>query len=107
MIPVPSDGVMGTSSYYGNYYEKVLGKDKLASFNLPPDFAYGHIGITEAHNFIDGRRSILDIQQAVSAEIWSEGYPPENEITLEETENYMHMLESEGVIRIREHLGKQ
>jgi len=107
MIPVPSDGVMGTSSYYGNYYEKVLGKDKLASFNLPPDFAYGHIGITEAHNFIDGLRSILDIQQAVSAEIWSEGYPPENEITLELAENYMRMLEAAGVIRIKERLGKQ
>lgn len=100
LVPKPVPGIMGTSAYYGNYYEKVLGKEKLASFRLNPNFAYGMAGYTEAHNFIDGRRTVLGIFQAVAAELWSEGYPAEHGITLEEVAGYMRMLEAAGVVTL-------
>jgi hypothetical protein len=91
---------MGTSSYHGGYYEEVIGKEKFASFKLSPGFSYGIIGYTEAHNFVDGKRSILEIYQATAAELWSEGYPSLHNITLEEVSNYMRMLEAAKVITI-------
>lgn len=100
LVPVPVPGVMGTSAYFGDYYRNVLGGERLDSFRLHPHFAYGHPGYTEAQNFIDGRRSILEIHRAVSAEMWSEGYPPENHIALDEVERYMRMLEAAGVIEV-------
>ncbi len=100
LVPTPVPGIMGTSAYFGNYYEKVLGAEKLASFKLNPDFAYGHMGYTEAHNFINGRRSILEIYQATSSELWSEGYPATNDISLREVASYMRMLEAAKVIRL-------
>ena len=100
LVPTPIPGIMGTSSYHGGYYEKVLGKEKLSSFNLNPSFAYGVLGYTEAHNFIDGKKSILQIYQATQAELWSEGYPATHDITLTEVENYMRMLEAAKVITI-------
>jgi hypothetical protein len=100
LFPVPVPGVIGTSSYFGDYYEKVLGKENLASFNLHPSFAYGVTGYTEAHNFIDGKKNILQIFQATQAELWSEGYPALHDISLIEVENYMRMLEAAKVITI-------
>jgi|GEM_PF-823132 len=105
LVPVPLPGVMGTSAYFGDYYEKVLGKEKLESFGLSPDFAYGHMGYTEAQNFVDGRRSILDIYRATASELWSEGYPPSHGITLEEVERYVRMLEAAKVIRLEKRPG--
>ena len=100
LIPKPVPGIMGTSAYFGNYYEKVLGKEKLGSFELAPDFAYGHVGYTEAHNFINGRRSILEIYQAADSELWSEGYPAAHAISLREVASYMRMLEAAKVITL-------
>jgi hypothetical protein len=101
IIPVPVPGVMGTSCYFGDYYEKTLGKEKLDSYNLDPAFSYGIVGYTEAHNFIDGNRSILEIFQATTAELWSEGYPSSHDITLTEVKNYMKMLEAAHVITFK------
>ncbi len=100
LVPRAVPGIMGTSAYFGNYYEKVLGKEKLESFELAPDFAYGHVGYTEAHNFIDGRRSVLEIWRAVDSELWSEGYPAAHGITLREVGSYLRMLEAAGVITL-------
>lgn len=100
LVPKPVPGVLGTSAYFGNYYEKVLGKEKLASFGLAPEFSYGHLGYTEAHNFIDGRRSVLGIFRAVDSELWSEGYPAAHAIGLREVASYMRMLEAAGVITL-------
>ncbi len=94
-------GMMGTSSYFGDYYEKVLGKKKFDSFHLKPYFSYGLVGYTEAHNFINGGRSIFEISQATATELWSEGYPPKHDITLTEVKNYMRMLEAAKVITIK------
>jgi aminopeptidase YwaD len=101
LVPEPVPGIMGTSAYFGDYYEKVLGKEKLESFGLAPDFAYGHVGYTEAQNFINGRRSILEIYRAVDSELWSEGYPPAHGITLHEVGSYMRMLAAAGVIVLK------
>jgi hypothetical protein len=106
LIPKPVPGIMGTSAYFGNYYEKILGKDKLESFGLAPDFAYGHVGYTEAHNFINGRRSILQIYQATDSELWSEGYPPMHGISLREVASYMRMLEAARVITLEKRAAK-
>jgi len=106
LIPRPAPGIMGTSAYFGNYYEKVLGKEKLESFGLAPDFAYGHVGYTEAHNFIDGRRSILEIYQAADSELWSEGYPAMHGISLREVASYMRMLEAARVITLEKRAAK-
>jgi hypothetical protein len=100
LVPKPVPGIMGTSSYFGDYYEKVLGQERLASFNLKSDFAYGHLGYTEAHNFINGRRSILDIYRATTSELWSEQYPPAHAISLREVADYMKMLEAAKVITL-------
>jgi hypothetical protein len=101
LVPKPVPGIMGTSSYFGDYYEKVLGQEKLSSFNLKPDFAYGHLGYTEAHNFINGRRSILDIYKATMSELWSEQYSPAHAISLREVADYMKMLEAAKVITLK------
>ena len=106
LIPKPVPGIMGTSAYFGNYYEKVLGKEKLDSFGLAPDFAYGHVGYTEAHNFIIGRRSILEIYQAADSELWSEGYPAMHGISLLEVANYMRMLQAARVITLEKKAAK-
>ena len=100
LVPKPVPGIMGTSAYFGDYYEKVLGKEKLASFGLARDFSYGHVGYTEAHNFIDGRRSILEIFRAVDSELWSEGYPEAHGISLGEVASYMRMLAAAGVVTL-------
>jgi hypothetical protein len=106
LVPKPVPGIMGTSAYFGNYYEKVLGKEKLESFRLAPDFSYGHVGYTEAHNFIDGQRSILEIHQAVESELWSEGYPAAHGISLREVASYMRMLEAAKVITLEKRAAK-
>ncbi len=106
LVPKPVPGVLGTSAYFGNYYEKVLGKEKLGSFGLAPDFSYGHVGYTEAHNFINGRRSVLGIHRAVEAELWSEGYPAAHGISLREVASYMRMLEAAKVITLERRAAK-
>ena len=100
LIPTAVPGIMGTSAYFGDYYERVLGKDKLQSFDLAPDFSYGHVGYAEAHNFIDGRRSVLEIYEAVDSELWSEGYPAAHGVSLREVASYMRMLEAAKVITL-------
>lgn len=106
LVPKPAPGVWGKSSYFGDYYLKVLGQEKLDSFHLRPGFSYGIVGYTEAHNFIDGRLSILEIHQATAAELWSEGYPSEHDVTLTEVADYMRMLEAAGIITIEKREGK-
>ena len=100
LIPVPVKGKMGTSSYFGDYYQKILGREKLDSFGLKQNFSYGIVGYTEAHNFINGEKSILEIYQATQAELWSEGYHSSHDITLKEVADYMRMLEAAQVITI-------
>jgi len=64
-------------------------KQKVALFKL------GRLVPWEALNFADGRRSILDIRNALSAE-----FSP-IKISLEAVEEYMRLLERAGVIEIK------
>jgi len=100
LIPIPVPGKLGTTAYFGDYYGRTLGAERLASFDLRPGFDYGNIGYSETKNFIDGRRSILDIHAATEAEIWSEGYPSSHRIGLEEAERFIRMLEAAGLVTI-------
>ena len=98
IVPAPALGVHGTTAYFGDYLVTKLGREKLAAYKLRPGFDYSLVGYAEARNFVDGHRSILDIYQAVEAELWSEGYPPAQQMTLDETARYMDMLEAAGLI---------
>lgn len=100
IVPVPRPDVHGTTAYFGNYYVRTLGRDKLASFKLRGGFDYGHVGYAEARNFMDGRRSIREIHDAVAAELWSEGYPESQAIGLDEVERYAKMLEAAEVVTL-------
>jgi hypothetical protein len=97
-VPAPATGVHGTTAYFGDYFMKKLGREKLASYKLRSGFDYSLMGYAEARNFIDGKRSILEIYQAVEAELWSEGYPQAQKMTLDETARYIDMLEAAGLI---------
>jgi hypothetical protein len=58
------------------------------------------IGYAEARNFMDGHRSLREIYDAVAAEVWSEGYPADQAIGLDELERYSQMLEAAGLITL-------
>ena len=57
----------------------------------PPAYRIGRADF-EIRNFIDGRRSILDIRNAVSAE--------HGPVALEGAENYILLLEKTGFVKI-------
>jgi hypothetical protein len=80
---------------------KTLGREKVASYRLRPGFDYSQIGFAEARNFIDGKRSALYIYDAVSAEIWWGGYPPNQAIAPDELERYLQMLSASGLITLQ------
>jgi hypothetical protein len=100
IIPVPRPGVHGTTTYFGNYFVRTLGREKLASFKLRSGFDYGIIGYAEARNFMNGHRSLLDIYNAVAAEVWSEGYPTDQAIGLDELERYARMLDAAALVTL-------
>lgn len=100
LVPMADPSKRGTTSYFGDYFLHTLGREGLARFNLRPGFDYGIIGYAEARNFVDGRRSILDIYAATTSELWSEGVPATHDIALEELERYMRMLEAAKLITI-------
>jgi hypothetical protein len=64
---------------------------KVREMKVPPSYRIGRADF-EVRNFIDGRRTILDIRNAVSAE-----YGP---IGLEGVENYILLLEKTGFVKI-------
>jgi aminopeptidase YwaD len=64
---------------------------KVREMKAPPDFRIGRAEF-EVRNFIDGRRSILDIRNAVSAE--------HGPVPLEGVEKYILLLEKTGFVSI-------
>lgn len=100
IVPVLRPGVHGTTAYFGGYFVRTLGNKKLASFKLRGGFDYGIIGYAEARNFMNGHRSLLDIYNAVAAEVWYEGYPADQAIELDELERYAQMLEAAGLVTL-------
>ena len=77
-----------------DYLADRLGKDRAESLRLRQDSATG--GYTaayalEALNFVDGRRSVQDIRDALTAE-----YGP---VPVEHVAEYLQALEEVGVLR--------
>jgi hypothetical protein len=64
---------------------------KVREMKVPPTYRIGRADF-EVPNFIDGRRSILDIRNAVSAE--------HGPVGLEGVENYILLLEKTGFVKI-------
>ncbi len=83
-VPVRTDMMSGFFNAR-EFYQKVR------ELKVPPNFRIGRAEF-EVRNFIDGRRSILDIRNAVSAEL--------GPVSLEGVENYILLLEKTGFIRI-------
>jgi hypothetical protein len=87
-IPVRSESVQGPTGLY--YYDQIaatLGPD------VPP-VALDELGQFEVLNFADGRRTVAEIRDAVSAEL--------EPITLEAVTEYLELLARAGVVRFRE-----
>jgi hypothetical protein len=84
LVPVRTEKMRG---YFSGreFYEKVR------EMKVPPSYRIGRADY-EVRNFIDGRRSILDIRNAVSAE-----YGP---VSLEGVENYVLLLEKTGYVKV-------
>jgi hypothetical protein len=84
LVPVRTEKMRG---YFNasEFYQKVR------EMKVPPSFRIGRADY-EVRNFIDGRRSILDIRNAVSAE--------HGPVPLEGVENYILLLEKTGFVRI-------
>jgi len=85
-VPVRTEKMRG----YFNDWE--FGK-KLGEIKEMPPYQLGRAGF-EVRNFIDGKRSILDIRNAVSAE-----YGP---LSLKSVEGYILVLEKTGFVKIQD-----
>lgn len=84
LVPVRTEKMKGFFNSFG-FREYVRDKKDLPQYNLgPTEF--------EVRNFIDGKRSVLDIRNAVSAEY----YP----IEIKDVLNYLKVLEGAGFIKI-------
>jgi len=85
LVPVRAEKMRG---YFDarEFYQKVREIKDIPSYQLGRE-EY------EVRNFIDGKRSILDIRNAVSAE-----YGP---VTLQNVENYLLVLEKTGFVKIQ------
>jgi hypothetical protein len=84
LVPVRTEQMRGYFNAW-EFYQKVR------EMKVPPTYRIGRADF-EVRNFIDGRRSILDIRNAVSAE-----YGP---VALEGVENYILLLEKTGFVKI-------
>ncbi len=84
LIPVRTEKMKGFFNSFA-FREYIRDKKDLPPYNLgPAEF--------EVRNFIDGKRSVLEIRNAVSAEY----YP----IEIKDVLNYLKVLESAGFIKI-------
>jgi len=84
LVPVRTEKMRGYFNAW-EFYQKVR------EMKAPPTYRIGRADF-EVRNYIDGRRSILDIRNAASAE-----YGP---IALEGIENYILLLEKTGFVKI-------
>jgi len=86
LVPVRTDKMRGYFNAW-EFYQKVR------EMKVPPAYRIGRADY-EVRNFIDGRRSILDIRNAVSAEHGS--------VALEGAENYILLLEKTGFVKVEQ-----
>jgi hypothetical protein len=87
-IPLRTDNVKGpTGIYYYDHLAERLGAEEAAT-------ALGSEASYEILNFVDGRRTVEEIRNAVSAEL--------EPVPLEDVIEYLDLLEKAEVIRYRE-----
>jgi hypothetical protein len=87
-IPVRSEGVQGpTGLYYYDHIAATLGSDVLS-------VALDELSQFEVLNFTDGRRTVAQIRDAVSAEL--------EPVTVEAVTEYLELLARAGVVRFRD-----
>jgi hypothetical protein len=86
LVPVRTEKMRGYFNAW-EFYQKVR------EMKVPPSYRIGRADF-EVRNFIDGRRSILDIRNAVSAE--------HGPVALEGVENYIVLLQKTGFITIEQ-----
>ncbi len=87
-VPVRSESVQGpTNLYYYDHLAATLGPDA-------PSVALDELPQFEVLNFTDGRRTVAEIRDAVSAEL--------NPVSIEAVTEYLEMLARAGVVRFRE-----
>jgi hypothetical protein len=84
LVPVRTEKMRGYFNAW-EFYQKVR------EMKVPPTYRIGRADF-EVRNFIDGRRSILDVRNAVSAE--------HGPVALEGVENYITLLEKTGFVKI-------
>jgi len=102
VIPVPNPEIKGSPGYFDTYFEDILGPGYLKNYpKILHYFAYGSAGYYETLNFIDGKRSVLDIYEAVRAELWSGDYTASHSLSLEETAEYVRLLNDARVISMK------
>jgi len=101
IIPAHNPEIKGSPGFAARFLENKLGPEKFQSFNISPRYSYGHIGYYEILNFIDGRKSILDIYNFVLSETISGNYDKVYQLSLTDIENYIGCLEAAGVINFK------
>jgi hypothetical protein len=102
VIPVPNPEIKGSPGYFDTYFEDTLGPNYLKKYpNILHYFAYGSTGYYETLNYMDGKRSVLDIYEAVRAELWSGDYSFSHSLSLEETAEYVRLLNDARVISLK------
>jgi len=89
LVPVRTEKMRGYFSAW-EFYQKVR------EMKVPPAYRIGRADF-EVRNYIDSRRSILDIRNAVSAE--------HGPVALEGVENYILLLEKTGFVKIEKRRG--
>ncbi len=87
-VPLRSEGVQGpTNLYYYDQLASTLGPDV-------PSVVLDELAQFEVLNFIDGRRTVAEIRDAVSAEL--------DPVSIEAVTEYLELLARAGVVRFRE-----
>ncbi len=87
-VPVRSESVQGpTNLYYYDHLAATLGPDT-------PSISLDELAQFEALNFTDGRRTVAEIRDAVSAEL--------DPVSIEAVIEYLEVLARAGVVRFRE-----
>jgi hypothetical protein len=87
-VPVRSESVQGpTNLYYYDQLAATLGPDT-------PSISLDELAQFEVLNFTDGRRSVAEIRDAVSAEL--------DPVSIEAVSEYLDVLARAGVVRFRE-----
>lgn len=104
VIPVHKPGMKtfpgcGTSF---RYFEKVLGEKYMENYpGFMDAYRHGSKGLKDSFNYIDGKKTVTEIYDAVCAELWSGDYHSRRSISFEGMTNYLRLLKDAHVIEFK------